>query len=236
MVSTLTPSAVDTACTAQRPRRRRSNPYPLWFFAIPAVLFIVFFAIPTFSSFYFSLTRWTLQTTQFIGLENFVLFFNEPTLVSWLHPHLHLRLPHLGGEGGARHSAGPGTDLPHHRPRLPPLGGVLPGAGLHHRGRVDIQDLDGPVQRADQQNVGGGRHHRPRLAHRPQPRPLLGDLGRHLERRRHRHLDLHRRHGRHPPGILRSRQSRRLQRPANVSSTSPCPCSNRPPSPWSPCP
>ena len=82
MVSTLTPSAVDTASTAQRPRRRRRNPYPLWFFAIPAVLFIVFFAIPTFSSFYFSLTRWTLQTTQFIGLENFVLFFNEPTLVS----------------------------------------------------------------------------------------------------------------------------------------------------------
>ena len=28
------------------------------------------------------MTRWTLQTTQFIGLENFVLFFNEPTLVS----------------------------------------------------------------------------------------------------------------------------------------------------------
>ena len=82
MVSTLTPSAVDTAGTAERPRRRRANPYPLWFFAIPAVLFIVFFAIPTFSSFYFSLTRWTLQTTQFIGLENFVLFFNEPTLVS----------------------------------------------------------------------------------------------------------------------------------------------------------
>jgi raffinose/stachyose/melibiose transport system permease protein len=82
MVSTLTPATVDAAATVDRPRRRRRNPYPLWFFAIPAVLFIVFFAIPTFSSFYFSLTRWTLQTTQFIGLENFVLFFNEPTLVS----------------------------------------------------------------------------------------------------------------------------------------------------------
>ena len=82
MVSTLTPSTVDTGRTTERPRRRRSNPYPLWFFAIPAVLFVVLFAIPTFSSFYFSLTRWTLQTTQFIGLENFVLFFNEPTLVS----------------------------------------------------------------------------------------------------------------------------------------------------------
>ena len=82
MVSTLTPSAVDTAKSSDRPRRRRSNPYPLWFFAIPAVLFLVLFAIPTFASFYFSLTRWTLQTTQFIGLDNFILFFNEPTLVS----------------------------------------------------------------------------------------------------------------------------------------------------------
>src|SRR4051812_21475192 len=82
MVSTLTPSAVDTAKSPDRPRRRRSSPYPLWFFAIPALLFIVLFAIPTFASFYFSLTRWTLQTTQFIGLDNFILFFNEPTLVS----------------------------------------------------------------------------------------------------------------------------------------------------------
>jgi raffinose/stachyose/melibiose transport system permease protein len=82
MVSTLTPSAVDTAPASPRRRRRRTNPYPLWFFAIPAVLFIVLFAIPTFASFYFSLTRWTLSTTQFIGLENFKLFFREPTLVS----------------------------------------------------------------------------------------------------------------------------------------------------------
>ena len=81
MVSTLTPSGVETAKYRSRTRRHKS-PYPLWFFAIPAVLFIVLFAIPTFASFYFSLTRWTLQTTQFIGLDNFVLFFNEPTLVS----------------------------------------------------------------------------------------------------------------------------------------------------------
>jgi raffinose/stachyose/melibiose transport system permease protein len=82
MVSTLTPSAVDSAQTPPRRRRRRSNPYPLWFFAIPAVLFLVLFAIPTFASFYFSLTRWTLFTTEFIGLDNFRTFFREPTLVS----------------------------------------------------------------------------------------------------------------------------------------------------------
>jgi raffinose/stachyose/melibiose transport system permease protein len=82
MVSTLTPSAVDAADTPTRRRRRRSNPYPLWFFAIPALLFIVLFAIPTFASFYFSLTRWTLSKSEFIGLDNFITFFREPTLVS----------------------------------------------------------------------------------------------------------------------------------------------------------
>jgi raffinose/stachyose/melibiose transport system permease protein len=82
MVSTLSPSGVGTAPARSRPGKKRRSPYPLWFFAIPAVLFLVLFAIPTFASFYFSLTRWTLSTTQFIGLDNFVTFFREPTLVS----------------------------------------------------------------------------------------------------------------------------------------------------------
>ncbi len=81
MVSTLTPSAVDQPVAAARPRRRPS-PYPLWFYVLPAVLFIVLFAVPTFASFYFSLTRWTLFSTEFIGLANFKQFFSEPTLVS----------------------------------------------------------------------------------------------------------------------------------------------------------
>jgi raffinose/stachyose/melibiose transport system permease protein len=82
MVSTLSPSGVGTAPARSRPGKKRRSPYPLWFFAIPAVLFLVLFAIPTFASFYFSLTRWTLSSTQFIGLDNFVTFFREPTLVS----------------------------------------------------------------------------------------------------------------------------------------------------------
>ncbi|QOR72507.1 sugar ABC transporter permease [Ruania alkalisoli] len=54
--------------------------YPLWFYLPAAVLFLVFFAIPTFASFYFSLTRWTLFDQEFIGLENYVQFFREPQL------------------------------------------------------------------------------------------------------------------------------------------------------------
>lgn len=61
--------------------RRRRSPYPSWFYLPSAVLYIVLFAVPTFASFYFSLTRWTLTDTEFIGLDNFVQFFREPMLV-----------------------------------------------------------------------------------------------------------------------------------------------------------
>ena len=64
-----------------KPRRGMKSMYPSWFYIPAGVLFIVFFAVPTFASFYFSLTRWTLFDVQFIGLDNFVLFFKEPQLV-----------------------------------------------------------------------------------------------------------------------------------------------------------
>jgi len=54
--------------------------YPFWFLIPGSLIYIVFFAIPTFSSFYFSLTRWTIFETEFIGLANFELFFSEPAL------------------------------------------------------------------------------------------------------------------------------------------------------------
>ena len=64
-----------------KPRKGMKSMYPSWFYIPAGVLFIVFFAVPTFASFYFSLTRWTLFDVQFIGLDNFVLFFKEPQLV-----------------------------------------------------------------------------------------------------------------------------------------------------------
>ena len=54
--------------------------YPLWFYIPSGVLYVVLFAVPTFASFYFSLTRWTLFDTTFIGFDNFVTFFTEPML------------------------------------------------------------------------------------------------------------------------------------------------------------
>lgn len=63
-------------------RGRNRGPYPSWFY-IPAIaLYIIFFAIPTFASFYFSLTRWTLFDVTFIGFDNFVQFFQDPQLLN----------------------------------------------------------------------------------------------------------------------------------------------------------
>ena len=75
------------ARTPGRGRRRRSTTqgtYPLWFYVPAAVVFGVLFIAPTVSSFYYSLTRWTLFDQEFIGLDNFVSFFSEPSLVTGL--------------------------------------------------------------------------------------------------------------------------------------------------------
>ena len=71
-----------TAAPAKRPRKR--SPYPSWFYVPAAVIYGVLFLVPTFASFYFSLTRWTIFDSHFIGFENFVNFFREPALVSGL--------------------------------------------------------------------------------------------------------------------------------------------------------
>lgn len=62
----------------------RRSPYPGWFFLPAAIVYGVFFLMPTFASFYFSLTRWSLFEASFIGLENFIQFFREPFLVKGL--------------------------------------------------------------------------------------------------------------------------------------------------------
>ncbi|MCI2237247.1 sugar ABC transporter permease, partial [Kineococcus sp. TRM81007] len=57
------------------------SPYPGWFYLPAAVVYGVLFLVPTFASFYFALTRWTIFDSEFIGLANFVQFFQEPALV-----------------------------------------------------------------------------------------------------------------------------------------------------------
>lgn len=62
-------------------RAKVYTPYSNWFYLPSAILYGVLFIVPTFASFYFSLTRWSLFESKFIGLENFTLFFSEPQLV-----------------------------------------------------------------------------------------------------------------------------------------------------------
>jgi raffinose/stachyose/melibiose transport system permease protein len=57
------------------------TPYSNWFYLPAAIVYGVLFVVPTFASLYFSLTRWSLFESKFIGLDNFRLFFSEPQLV-----------------------------------------------------------------------------------------------------------------------------------------------------------
>lgn len=85
-------TTVETAAAASgvaRPSRgptgrRSSSHYPSWFYLPAAVVYGVLFIVPTAVSFYFSLTRWSLFDFEFIGLANFVQFFQEPALVKGL--------------------------------------------------------------------------------------------------------------------------------------------------------
>ena len=152
MVSTVTADARTESSTTTRPRQKRQSPYPLWFYLPAAILFIVLFAVPTFASFYFSLTRWTLFDTEFIGLDNFRQFFSEPFLLQgFINTFIYAFLT-----SGAKVVLGLLLGLlltsQHRRSRLSALGGVLPGAGVHDRHGHHVQDLDGPVRRADQQD------------------------------------------------------------------------------------
>jgi raffinose/stachyose/melibiose transport system permease protein len=73
-----------TKSAPPRKRKRGKSPYPYWFYIVPAVIYAVLFLIPTFASFYFSLTRWTIFASTFIGFDNFVQFFKEPNLIQGL--------------------------------------------------------------------------------------------------------------------------------------------------------
>ena len=54
--------------------------YPYWFYLPAAIIFGVFFLIPTGMAFYFSLTRWSLFDATFIGLDNYELFLKDQQL------------------------------------------------------------------------------------------------------------------------------------------------------------
>ena len=58
--------------------------YPNWFYLPAAIVFGLFFIVPTALAFYFSLTRWTLFDATFIGLDNYVSFLGDARLMGGL--------------------------------------------------------------------------------------------------------------------------------------------------------
>jgi raffinose/stachyose/melibiose transport system permease protein len=58
--------------------------YPNWFYLPAAIVFGVFFLVPTAMAFYYSLTRWTLFDATFIRLDNYITFVSDPSLSSGL--------------------------------------------------------------------------------------------------------------------------------------------------------
>ena len=58
--------------------------YPKWFYLPAAVVFGVFFVVPTVLAFYFSLTRWSLFDAKFIGLVNYNTFLGDDQLMAGL--------------------------------------------------------------------------------------------------------------------------------------------------------
>ncbi|WP_141860672.1 carbohydrate ABC transporter permease [Kribbella jejuensis] len=71
----------EAAVTANKTASKVYRPYSNWFYLPTAIIYGVLFLVPTFASLYFSLTRWSLFESKFIGLDNFKLFFQEPQLV-----------------------------------------------------------------------------------------------------------------------------------------------------------
>ena len=171
---------------------RKKSPYPYWFCLPAAVIFFVFFVVPTFSSFFFSLTRWDLTDWEFIGLDNFIQFFQEPALVMSLKNTLiyavvtcglkvvlgilmaQLLTSQIIARGFLRSVA-----------FFPVLVSTI-GVGLTF---TVLMDPSG----AHQQWAGPRRHRGPGLARGPQDRTAFGGAGGRLEGRGAGHGDLHRR-------------------------------------------
>src|SRR3954451_9425581 len=81
----LAPEAKVQAGAAGRIRRlgqRAGSAYPHWFYLPAGIVFGLIFIVPTALSFYYSLTRWTLFSAEFIGLDKFFQLFKDPSLTA----------------------------------------------------------------------------------------------------------------------------------------------------------
>jgi len=73
------PATPDTVRTSTA-RKTFEHTYSYLFYLPAGIVYLVIFVIPTIIAFYFSMTRWTLFDSHFIGFENFVDFFQQQSL------------------------------------------------------------------------------------------------------------------------------------------------------------
>ncbi|GAB2572620.1 carbohydrate ABC transporter permease [Gracilibacillus alcaliphilus] len=55
--------------------------YSYWLIVPAGLIYVLLFLYPTAVSFFFSFTRWTLTEWEWIGFDNFKMFFEEPSLM-----------------------------------------------------------------------------------------------------------------------------------------------------------
>ena len=162
MASTLSTSEATRLAPATRGLKdrgkKRPGPYPYWFYALPAIIYMVFFIVPTLASFYFSFTRWDLFTSTWIGLNNYRTFFPEQALIIGLRNTLIYAVITSGMKVVLGMALALLLTSQDHRSRLSAVGDLLPGAGQHHRRRSHLHRLDEPGEGSDQPGVGRGGH------------------------------------------------------------------------------
>lgn len=59
--------------------RLMQKTYSYWLLVPGVLIYCVIFIIPTISSFYFAMTRWNLRTAEWIGFDNYITFFSQPS-------------------------------------------------------------------------------------------------------------------------------------------------------------
>ena len=119
--------------------KRRSGPYPYWFLIVPGIIYVIFFIVPTISSFYYSFTRWDLFTATWIGFKNYQSFFAEQALVIGLRNTVIYAVVTCGLKVVIGMALAVLCTSHKYCPRLPPVGHLLPGPGQHGRGWCHVR-------------------------------------------------------------------------------------------------
>ncbi len=151
--------------------------YPNWFYLPAAIVFGVFFIVPTALAFYFSLTRWTLFNATFIGLDNYVSFLGDAQAHGWAAQHAHLCRAHERTQSHHRAAARHAAHLEYPAQGAFSRHYLLPGARKYRRSWDHVLRAHAAVRGAHQHSPRILRAPTAAMAGEPGPRSLLGGVG-----------------------------------------------------------